>query len=177
MALAAPDHEPRHDSLRVAASQWLAASAVAEMLYGAVVTAAVLAVVSTHTESAGQLLAASAGALLVYWATHVYTRSLADAIAVPHRSWRRVIGVAAVEELSILRGGVPTLVVFGLATLFGASVLAATDVAIWATVVMLAGVGYLAGHVAGAGPGQTVLTTLAAGGFGVLVALLKAGLH
>lgn len=156
---------------------WLSASHADEMLYGAVVSAAVLAVVSTHAEAAWQLMAATTGTLLVYWAAHVYTQAFADALAGPASSWWARVVSAAVEELAILRGGAPTLVAFGVATVFGAGIPLATDIAVWVTVLLLAGVGYLAGHAAGAGAWGKVLWVLAAAAFGVVAALLKAALH
>ena len=177
MAPSAPDAVPEPATLRGSAVTWLTASDVAEMLYGAVVAAAVLAVVSAHTEAVWRMLVAGIVTLLVYWAAHVYTRTMAEALADPVQSWREHIGAAAVKELSILRGGAPTLVIFGLASAFGASVSAAADIAIWVTAFLLAGVGYLAAHVAGARAWGAVLTMLASAAFGVLIGLLKIALH
>jgi hypothetical protein len=168
---------PRTVTLRGGAVKWLTASDLAEMLYGAVVAAAVLAVLSTHTASVWRMLVAGIVTLLVYWAAHVYTRTLAEALAGPVRSRWELLGGSAVKELSILRGGAPTLAIFSLASAFGASVPAAADIAIWATTLLLAGVGYLAAHVAGARAWGVVLTTLASAAFGVLIGLLKIALH
>ena len=78
MAPSAPDAVPEPATLRGSAVTWLTASDVAEMLYGAVVAAAVLAVVSAHTEAVWRTLVAGIVTLLVYWAAHVYTRTLAS---------------------------------------------------------------------------------------------------
>jgi hypothetical protein len=177
MAPSAPDVVPAPVTLRGSAVKLLTASALAEMLYGAVVAAAVLAVVSTHTESVWRTLVAGIVTLLVYWAAHVYTRTLEEALADPARSWRERIGGAAVKEVPILRGGASPLVIFGLASALGASVSAAAHIAIWATALLLAGVGYLAAHVAGERAWGTVLTMLASAAFGAVIGLLKMALH
>ena len=177
MAPSAPDAVPASVTLRGGAAKWLTAFDLAEMLYGAVVTAAVLAVVSTHTGSVWRTFVAGIVTLLVYWAAHVYTQTLAESLAHPVESWWQHVRGAAVKELPILRGGAPALVIFGLASALGAGVSAAADIAIWATALLLAGVGYLAAHVAGARAWGTVLTMLASAAFGLLIGLLKMSLH
>jgi hypothetical protein len=177
MAPSSPDAVPAPVTLRGGAAKWLTAFDLAEMLYGAVVTAAVLAVVSTHTASVWRTFVAGIVTLLVYWAAHVYTRTLGESVAHPVQSWWQHFRAAALKELPILRGGAPALVIFGVASALGAGVSAAADIAIWATALLLAGVGYLAAHVAGARAWETVLTMLASAGFGLLIALLKMSLH
>ena len=116
MAPSAPDAVPASVTLRGGAAKWLTAFDLAEMLYGAVVTAAVLAVVSTHTASVWRTFVAGIVTLLVYWAAHVYTRTLGDSLAHPVQSWWEHVRGAAVAEVPILRGGAPPLVIFGLAS-------------------------------------------------------------
>src|SRR3954451_9679009 len=56
----------------------LAAENSSRLLYGAVVTAAALAVVDGYTETGVQVLLEIAGVLVVYWIAHVYVEVLAD---------------------------------------------------------------------------------------------------
>ena len=92
MAPSAPDAVPEPATLRGSAVTWLTASDVAEMLYGAVVAAAVLAVVSAHTEAVWRMLVAGIVTLLVYWPVARARAGGSDRTsAVPYdavRAWR-----------------------------------------------------------------------------------------
>jgi hypothetical protein len=153
----------------------LAAGNPSRLLYGAVVSAAVLAVVDMHTETWSQVLLAIAIVLIVYWLAHVYVETLADRLlSATHRPrFRRV----SHHEAPILLGGVPAMLVVAAASLLGAPVSTATSIAQWVTVALLAGAGYLGGHRAGRTGWSLFVDVLIAVLFGVLTVLLKVLLH
>jgi hypothetical protein len=164
-------------SRRAAVAARLGAADAAGLLYGAVVTAAVLAVVSAHATGVGSVLASVVLVLGAYWLAHVYTRALSERLAHPNRGLGARIREAAVEEVAVLQGGLPALAAFVVATVLGAGPAAAGTLALWVSVALLAAVGYLAGHAAGVTGWGLVAETLTAALFGVLIVVLKAAMH
>lgn len=164
-------------SRRAAVTTRLRAADAAGLLYGALVTAAVLAVVSAHSTRPGSVLASVGLVLLAYWLAHVYTRALSERLSDPGRRLGARIREAAKEEVAVLQGGLPAVAVFVLATLLGTDPAAAGTLALWFSVAMLAAVGYLAGHAAGVSGWELVAETLTAALFGVLIVVLKAAMH
>ena len=133
---------------RTAAAGWLASTDPAGLLYGAIVSAAVLATVSAHAEGRVFVGVATALVLVVYWMAHVYiARSPASWTATPGTSCsacapprsrdQRPQGRAAGHRR--LRRGERA----------GAEVDTAAAAAVYFTVVLLAAVGYLGAHQAG----------------------------
>lgn len=151
----------------------LTAGNTSRLLYGAVVAAAVLAVVEGRAW--GRVVIAIAAVLVIYWLAHVYVESLAHRLHQPsHRGrFRR----AARHEAPILLGGIPAMIVVAAATLLGASVATATGIALWATVALLAGTGYVGAHRAGRTGWRLFADVIAAALFGVLAVVLKTLLH
>ncbi|HEY2205536.1 MAG TPA: hypothetical protein VGH99_13775 [Pseudonocardia sp.] len=162
---------------RTAMAARLAAGNPSRLLYGAVVSAAVLAVVGDQTETRVQVLLGVASVLVVYWLVHVYVEALADRVVSPARGRRPGLARAFRHEASILAGGVPALVVLAVSFLLGASVQAGTTLAQWATVVLLAVAGHLGGHRAGRTGWRLLVDTLGAALIGVLTIALKTLLH
>ena len=84
----------------------------AGLLYGAIVTAAVLVTAGGHSQSVGQVVAAWAVVLGTYFLAHVYVHAAesqfdGDQRHILHRSL-----VAAKAEVAVLEGGIPAILVF-----------------------------------------------------------------
>ncbi len=77
----------------------------------------------------------------------------------------------------MLVGSLPPIVVFLLARLAGAEVTVAALIALWFTVGLLIAAGGTAAYLAGVRGWLLVLEAFVAGGFGVVVILLKYALH
>lgn len=167
----------RPGSVRGAVAARLAVGNPSRLLYGAVVSAAMLAVMGGHTETGSQVLVAVASVLIVYWLVHVYVEILGDRFVTPTRGRGSGLWRALRHEGSILQGGVPALLVVVISLVFGASVSTATTIAQWVTVVLLGVVGHLAAHRAGRTGWRLLVDTLVAALFGVLTVVLKTQLH
>ena len=161
---------------RSAIATRLAAGNPVRLLYGAVVSAAVLAVID-DTEPPVTVLVSVGSVLIVYWLVHVYVEALATRIVTPGRSGGASLRTALRQEASILAGGVPALVVLAVAFLFGAAVGTAINLAQWTTVLLLAVAGHLGGYRAGLTGWRLALATLNATLIGVLTIALKTVLH
>lgn len=164
-------------SRRSAAAERIAAADPSGLLYGAVVSASVLATVSAHSDQFDHVVAAAVVVLSVYWLAHVYVAAQSrqfggDARHVLHR-----IKAVANHESSVLKGGVPAILVYVIGTLAGLSSGAAASVAVYFSVLLLMSVGYLAAHRAGR-VGRAALGDAAlAGLFGLVLVAAKALLH
>ena len=99
---------------RVKAASWLTDTDPAGLLYGAIVSAAVLATVSAHAEGSTFVGVATALVLGVYWLSHVYIDTLSSQLegdpALPAAVRTRA------PRASVLKGGVPAIRVYVVAT-------------------------------------------------------------
>ncbi len=93
------------------------------------------------------------------------------------RLLHRRLGHSGREELSIIQGGLPAIVVFVVTDLAGAAVSTAAAVAVYFSVAVLVGAGYLLARRAGRRGWTAVLDAAAAGLLGVVVIIAKALLH
>ncbi len=147
------------------------------MLYGAVVSASVLAVGSVHAPPGDRVVLSTVAVVLVYWLAHVYVDAVGGGFADRERSTGARILHALNDNWSVLFGAVPPVAVLMLARLFGADGERAAWVALWVTVVMLIVIGGVAAWRGGARRWALVGEILAAGCFGLLVVVLKYALH
>ncbi len=152
-------------------------SKIPELLYGAVVTGSILAVSSLHGSSADHVALASGGVAIVYWLAHVYVDAVGGRFHDVEHSLHSRIGVAVRTNTEVLVGSLPPIAVFLLARLAGAEVIVAAEIALWFTVGLLACAGAAAAYLAGVRGWRLLLETLVAGGFGVVVIVLKYALH
>ena len=146
------DHRARHRQrrgIRLATADWLAKTHPAGLMHGAVVMGAVLALISDHEEPLLSVTGTAASILVVYWLTHAYADALSRGITGDRRRLTRRLMRSARHELPVLLGGLPALITFTLVMGLGASFADAIDAALWLTLVILAGAGYLAAHLAG----------------------------
>lgn len=147
------------------------------VVYGAVVSAGVLAVISTHTDSLVQVIAGVAAVLAIYCLAHVYADLIGGQLAAPEEKLGRRAAVAMRRESAVVLGGLPGLVTVLAAGLLGASVSTATTIALWVTVALLAGAGFVGGRRSKRTGWRLALDIAFAAFFGVLAVLLKSFLH
>jgi uncharacterized membrane protein YgcG len=132
-----------------------------------------MAVASATEDTVRQTVAATIVVLVVYWATHAYTRALGDRITDPHLPAAVVFREATLHELAVFLGGLPGVAAFILASVFGADVTAAGNVALWTTVVLLGSAGYGIGRRGGASGWLLTVEVATAAFLGILVIALK----
>jgi hypothetical protein len=159
------------------AARWVARTDPGGLLYGAIVTAAVLAAVSAHDDDSKRVVLTTAVFLVVYWMAHVYISALSTQFGGDSRFFFPRLATAARHETGVLKGGIPALVVYLIAYLLGGDVSDAAAVAVYFSVVLLMVFGYLGAHQAGL-RGRAMLSEVAAGAFfGVLIVIGKSLLH
>jgi hypothetical protein len=147
------------------------------LLYGTIVSAAALAVGASRGDTAGGMFETMVSTLLIYWLAHIYTavvnaRRPGDAIPL-----HRLIAASARQEVSILIGGLPAVLVV--------AILSISHVSLWVTVlsdvvtviVVLVLDGLLAGLHAGARGWRLGVEAGIAAIFGGLIAVLLFSLH
>jgi len=162
---------------RSALAARIAAADPAGLLYGGIVTAAVLAAVSAHSSDRTRVALAVGGVLFVYFLAHVYVETQAMQFAGDERLLHRRVVVAARAEVSVLEGGIPAIVVYLLGYWLGLSSTNAALVALLFSVAFLVVVGYLGAHRAGMTGWRLVVESSAAGIFGLLAVFGKLLLH
>jgi len=160
-----------------AAADRMASADPAGLLYGAIVSASVLVSVSAHAEDFGRVAVTTAGALVVYWLAHVYIAAQTLKIGGDDRHVLHLALAAAGRESSVLKGGGPAIVVYVLAYAVGLGKESAASVAVYFSVALLMGVGYLAAHKTGRTGGAALGDAAVAGLFGVVVVVAKTFLH
>ena len=164
-------------SQRVRAAGWLAHADPAGLLYGAIVSAAVLAAVSAQAKSYEFVAVATAMVLVVYWMAHVYIHALSRQFDGDTRHFLLRLRTSSAHETSVLKGGVPSILVYLGAYGAGMDIGSAAAAAVYFTVVLLAAVGYLGAHQAGLRGRAALLEVVGAASFGVLIVAAKAFLN
>lgn len=168
---------PTRRSHRLRAAGWIRHTDPAGLLDGAIVSAAVLATVSAHSAGATFVGVATTLVLVVYWLSHVYIETLSRQLDGDRQSFLRRVRAATMHEASVLKGGAPAILVSVVASSAGVEVASAAALAVYFTVALLAAVGYLGAHQAGASGGALVLEVAGAASFGVLIVAAKTLLH
>jgi len=148
-----------------------------ELLYGAVVSASILAVSSLHGPTAEHVAFATLGVTITYWLAHVYVDAIGGRFDDREHTAHARLGRALFENTEILIGSLPPIIVFLIGRLMGLDVSGAAWLALWFTVAMLAGAGAYAAALAGARGSQLLIETLVAGSFGLIVIGVKYALH
>lgn len=149
----------------------------AGLLYGAIITSAVMSATASHVESAARVVATCIFVVAVYWLADVYVRVFADQFQHGRSPLLQRVRTAARHESRVLLGGVPTLVTVVVASLLGADLSLAVYLALWLTVAELGAVGYLSARFVGDGRRTALAESLAAALLGVVMVLAKSLLH
>lgn len=172
---------------------------VGGLLYGAVVCGGALSAISAHSDETPRVALSTFLVVVVYWLSHVYVHVLSERLAgtrtedetrerVPERSGEstpdaegrpspRSLSHDFTLETGVLKGGLPALVVYVVASALGAEPSTAGFIALSALTVLLFVVGYLGAFRAGLQGKAAVLEASGAGLFGLLMIGLKAFLH
>jgi len=149
----------------------------AGLLYGAVVSAATLGVLA-HAEESTRVAVATLGVLLVYWSAHVYIHAFSKQLK-GHDNGLFVqrTTASAREEVGVLIGGLPAVVVYVILVAFGVHPPTAGYISLFFVIVLLFTVGYLSAVRAGLSHRTALIEAAGAGSFGVVIVLMKALLH
>ena len=150
---------------------------VSGLLYGALIAASSMTVVSVHPPSGGFVGLASFITLGIYWLAHLYTQVLAERMSEPGVSvWQRTVEAAG-HETAILEGGVPVVACYATVHVFGVSIADSALAALWFTVLLLACIGYRIGRSLHASGVRMIFEVLGTAAFGILMIVLKSVLH
>ena len=155
----------------------IAAHRASELLYGAVVSASVLAVASVDSEHADRVVLATAGVAIVYWLTHVYVDAIGGRFLDPDHTTAWRLRHAVATNWAVLVGAAPPVLVYSLGRTLGLGVSAAGWVAMWSAVALLMGAGGVAAWRAGARRWSLASEVLVCGSLGIVVIGLKYLLH
>ncbi len=164
--------------LREKALRWLSQlEDPAGMLYGAIISPAVLVASWDPHESAERVVIDTVVVLVIYWLAHVYIYTVSAQLrGDAHRLPRRLV-MAARHESSVLVGGIPSIAAYVLALALGATSSSSASIALYVTVAVLLMVGYLSAHQAGLTRWNLAFETAGAGMFGVLMIAGQTLLH
>lgn len=153
---------------------WWDAGRAPAAIYGTIISASVLA--AAHEDSALEVALGVFFTLLVYWLAERWSELLGSHLQGEPFDWahaRRVF----VRGWPMVQASYGPMLVLLIARLLGASVDAAVNFALLATIVVLIGLGTLAGRRAGLPPIGVVGSAVFNGFLGVLLILLKSLLH
>jgi len=140
------------------------------------VCAAAIAYAAGHVGSSWELSKVILGTVLVYWVAHLHAVTLGSAMTRRHHPLA-AFRHALAETWPIAGASVVPLAVLLGAELLGAELRTASWVALLATVGLLTVYSYVAGARGGLDTGGRVLSAVAGLALGLLVVLLKVGLH
>ena len=165
------------ETARERATRLIARGNPAGLLYGAIITGAVMSATANHAPSTGRVVLAAVFVLVVYWLADVYVRAFSDQFTHVGSPLPRRMVAAVRHESRVLMGGVPAIVVVLVASLLGADTALSVNLALWLTVIELGAVGYLGARAAGSSPRRAVRESLAAALLGVVMVVSKTFLH
>jgi hypothetical protein len=160
-----------------AVAGWVSSADPAGLLYGAIVSAAVLAAISAHADGSEYVAVSTALILVVYWLGHVYINTLTRQFEGDTRQFLSRLRTSLVHESSVLKGGLPAVVVYVAFAATGAAISTAAAVAVYFSIGLLAVVGYLGARQAGLHGRAMLLEMAGAAAFGVLIVTAKTLLH
>jgi hypothetical protein len=167
----------RASTARSAAAGWVARADTAALLYGAILSAAVMASISLESDDATRVALSTTSVLFVYWLADVYVHAISMRFdRSEHHLGTRVVA-AARHEVGILEGGLPSIAIYLLAYVLVRDSSDAAFAALWFSVVMLMVVGYVGAHRGGASGRAAIIEALGAGLFGMVIIGAKTLLH
>ena len=143
---------------------------------GTVVCAAVIAYAGSYDTTLGKLCLAIVGTVAVYWVAHLHAETIGSSLTHAHHP-RAAFQHALSETWPILGASVAPVAVLVLASLLGAEIRTAAWIALCFCIALLAFYSYLAGVRSGLDMRGRLMSAGAGLGLGLLVVLLKVGLH
>jgi len=143
---------------------------------GTVVCAAAIAIGTEHGGTIGRLILVIMGTVAVYWVAHLHAVTLGRALAHRHHPLA-ALRFALRETLPILGASVVPLAVLLVAFVLGAEVRTSAWIALGATVALLTVYSYVAGARGGMDLRGRLACAVAGAAVGMLVVVLKIGLH
>ena len=146
------------------------------IITGTVVSAAAIAASAGHLTEDTRLILAILGSVLIYWLAHVHARTLGDAVA--HRAHpMNALREALAETWPILAAGLVPASILLIAEVVGAPIRTAAWIAVIASTVLLTVYSFLAGRRGGLGLGGSLLSACVGAALGILIIVMKSGLH
>jgi ABC-type multidrug transport system permease subunit len=141
-------------------------------IYGTVITAAVLASAGGHLATTALAIAVLM-TLVVYWIAEQYAEVLAEETEHGHLpTWSKIRSGMANTWPMVTAAYIPVLGLV-VARLFGASQIAAANIALFIAMALLAIHGWTAGRAAGLHGSRLLIATLLAGCLGLMMIILK----
>lgn len=143
-------------------------------IYGLVVYSALLMLTADHEDDVIEVVIASVATLLIFFIAHVFAYTLAD-----HGTHRLGVAVryALTHSAGMLWAALPPTVVMLMAGSEGLTADEASSYALWATMAVLAFLGYVAYSRTGAKMGVRILGAIGTALLGAFVALLEYAFH
>lgn len=143
---------------------------------GTVVCAAAIAYAGGHTDSVWELSGIILGTVAVYWVAHLHAVTIGSSLT--HRHHPLAAFRHALRETTPIAGAsVVPLGVLLISSLLGAELKTAAWTALIASIALLTAYSYVAGARGGLEMGGRLASAAAGLGLGLLVVLLKVGLH
>jgi hypothetical protein len=148
-----------------------------EVIYGTLLAGVVLATKAHKGVTGGAIFWSAFGALVLYWAAHVYADVIGEQVKTRKRPSWASIRHASVDDWTRLRASMIPVLFFEIVRLARGSVNASVLSALWLTVGLLGAWGAAAAFRSGARGVALVMESLVCGGLGVLVVALKIVLY
>jgi hypothetical protein len=145
----------------------------AEVIYGTLLAGVVLATKAHKGVTGGDIFWSAVGALVLYWAAHVYADVIGEQVKTRRRPNWASLAHAGAQDWTRLRASLIPVVVFEIVRLSRGSVNTSVLAALWLTVGLLGAWGATAAFRSGVRGVQLVVDTLVCGALGVAVVLLK----
>lgn len=148
-----------------------------EVVYGVIVSAATIGAVGLHVESNVRLVAAWAFVVVTYWLAHVYVHLVTRPLAGVRLGLLERVRTALHDEVGVLVGALPGLVVVLVVALLGGEPATASRTALYVTIGLLFALGTFAALRIGASATVAVGEGLLASTLGVAMVVAKSLLH
>ena len=145
------------------------------IITGTVVSAAVIAASVGHLEETRLVIAILATAF-IYWLAHLHARTLGDAVK-HHTHPVDALKEALAETWPILAAALVPIIILIVTQLAGADIRTAAWIAVISSTVLLTVYSFFAGRRGGLGIGGSLVSGSIGAMLGILIIVLKAGLH
>ena len=145
------------------------------IITGTVVSAAVIAAAVGHLEETRLVIAILATAF-IYWLAHLHARTLGDAVK-HHTHPVDALKEALAETWPILAAALVPIIILIVTQLAGADIRTAAWIAVISSTVLLTVYSFFAGRRGGLGIGGSLVSGSIGAMLGILIIVLKAGLH